>query len=79
MSSKFCWFQGLLKIGDVILEVNSRPVSTPEGLQTEIAKARDNLQLKVGSPTTEKPILSGRQVSEDPFPFISGGFGSGSC
>ncbi|XP_035714586.1 MAGUK p55 subfamily member 2 isoform X4 [Folsomia candida] len=52
---------GLLKLGDVILEVNSKPVISPEGLQAEIAKARDNLQLKVGSPTQDKTVLSGRQ------------------
>lgn len=47
----------------MILEVNSKVVTSPEGLQGEIAKARDNLQLKVGSPTQDKPIFSGRQVN----------------
>lgn len=46
--------QGLLHVGDVILEVNGTPVSTPEDLQTEIAKTKDSVTLKVGNgPTTE--------------------------
>lgn len=46
--------QGLLTIGDVILEVNGVPVSTPEELQTEISKSKDSVTLKIGAtPTTE--------------------------
>lgn len=41
--------QGLLHVGDVILEVNGAPVSTPEDLQTEIAKTKDHVTLKVGN------------------------------
>ncbi|KAJ8961179.1 hypothetical protein NQ318_008860 [Aromia moschata] len=41
--------QGLLHAGDVILEVNGTPVSTPEELQTEIAKTKDHVTLKVGN------------------------------
>ncbi|CAL8135551.1 unnamed protein product [Orchesella dallaii] len=53
---------GLLKVGDVILEVNGVPVTSPEQLQVEVAKARgDGLQLKVGSPLVDKPAMSGRQ------------------
>ncbi|CAG7678298.1 unnamed protein product [Allacma fusca] len=46
---------GLLKIGDVIIEVNTNKVDTPDKLQQEIAKARDSLQLKVASPSEDKP------------------------
>jgi len=50
-----------MKFGDVILEVNSVPVKTPQQLQTEVAKARDKLQLKVGTPAEEKaPLISGQ-------------------
>lgn len=40
--------QGLLHVGDVILEVNGIDVCTPEDLQTEIARAKDSVTLKVG-------------------------------
>ncbi|GJQ82836.1 vari [Trypoxylus dichotomus] len=40
--------QGLLSVGDVILEVNGVEVCTPEDLQTEIARAKDSVTLKVG-------------------------------
>lgn len=40
--------QGLLHIGDVILEVNGEPVEAPEDLKTEIAKAKDSITLKIG-------------------------------
>ncbi|CAH1175958.1 unnamed protein product [Phaedon cochleariae] len=39
--------QGLLHVGDILLEVNGTPVSTPEDLQTEIAKTKDHVTLKV--------------------------------
>jgi hypothetical protein len=51
-----------MKIGDVILEVNSIPVKTPQQLQTEVAKARDKLQLKVVTPVEEKAPLTSGQV-----------------
>lgn len=41
--------QGLLNVGDVILEVNGVEVNTPEDLQTEVAKSRDSVTLKVGN------------------------------
>lgn len=41
--------QGLLRVGDLILEVNGTPVTTPEDLQTEISKAHDTVTLKVGA------------------------------
>ncbi|XP_028150511.1 protein PALS2 isoform X2 [Diabrotica virgifera virgifera] len=43
--------QGLLHVGDIILEVNGTPVATPEDLQTEIAKTKDHVTLKVHSDT----------------------------
>lgn len=50
--------QGLLHSGDVILEVNGTPVSTPEDLQTEIARTKDHVTLKVGSGTSENETHS---------------------
>lgn len=41
--------QGLLNVGDVILEVNGTPVNTPEELQTEISKSKDSVTLKIGA------------------------------
>ncbi|KAL1513454.1 hypothetical protein ABEB36_002863 [Hypothenemus hampei] len=41
--------QGLLHIGDVILEVNGNQVKTPEDLQVEVAKSKDSVTLKVGN------------------------------
>lgn len=40
--------QGLLHIGDVILEINGTPVYTPEDLQTEISRSKDSVTLKIG-------------------------------
>jgi hypothetical protein len=40
--------QGLLHIGDTILEVNGVPVSTPEDLQIQISKAKESVALKIG-------------------------------
>ncbi|CAG9858949.1 unnamed protein product [Phyllotreta striolata] len=48
--------QGLLHIGDVILEVNGAPVATPEDLQTEIAKTKDHVTLKVHSGNNPNPV-----------------------
>ncbi|XP_063913526.1 protein PALS2 isoform X1 [Zophobas morio] len=42
--------QGLLHVGDVILEVNGTPVNSAEDLQTEVAKSKDSVTLKVGQP-----------------------------
>ncbi|XP_017780546.1 PREDICTED: MAGUK p55 subfamily member 6 isoform X2 [Nicrophorus vespilloides] len=44
--------QGLLHTGDVILEINGAPVYTPEELQTEIAKSKDSVTLKIGQNDT---------------------------
>ena len=46
----------------MILEVNSVPVSSPEQLQKEIAKARDSVKLKVASPAEDKNGLGLGQV-----------------
>lgn len=55
--------QGLLHIGDVILEVNGTPVHTPEDLQSEIAKTKDHVTLKVGNsnyaPETHSSLVNG--------------------
>ncbi|XP_036320487.1 MAGUK p55 subfamily member 6 isoform X2 [Rhagoletis pomonella] len=39
--------QGLLHPGDVILEINGNRVNTPEALQIEVSRAKENLTLKV--------------------------------
>ncbi|KAF5296104.1 hypothetical protein FQA39_LY02738 [Lamprigera yunnana] len=39
--------QGLLHVGDVILEVNGVVVYTPEDLQTEIARSKESVTLKI--------------------------------
>ncbi|XP_073825658.1 MAGUK p55 subfamily member vari isoform X1 [Musca autumnalis] len=51
--------QGLLHPGDVILEVNGTPVHTPEELQVEVSRAKENLTLKIG-PNVEEEIKSAR-------------------
>nr|XP_015835285.1 PREDICTED: MAGUK p55 subfamily member 6 isoform X3 [Tribolium castaneum] len=43
--------QGLLHVGDVILEVNGTPVKSAEDLQIEVAKSKDSVTLKVGQPS----------------------------
>ncbi|XP_049802744.1 protein PALS2 isoform X2 [Schistocerca nitens] len=40
--------QGLLHVGDVILEVNGVPVSTPEELQHQISQSDESVTLKIG-------------------------------
>lgn len=51
--------QGLIHVGDVILEVNGEPVDTPEDLLTEIAKAKENITLKIG-PSNMNGVLNGQ-------------------
>lgn len=53
--------QGLLHTGDVILEVNGVPVSTPEELQNQISLANESVTLKIG-PSLEKEMMSARIV-----------------
>lgn len=50
--------QGLLHIGDVILEVNGTVVKTPEDLQVEVAKSKDSVTLKVGNAQTTETHAS---------------------
>ncbi|XP_012262525.2 MAGUK p55 subfamily member 2 [Athalia rosae] len=40
--------QGLLRIGEIVLEVNGKDVHTPDELQQAIHEAKDNLTLKLG-------------------------------
>lgn len=54
--------QGLLHPGDVILEVNGTPVRTPEELQVEVSRAKENLTLKIG-PNVDEEMRSGRLSS----------------
>lgn len=51
--------QGMLHVGDVILEVNGTPVRTPDELQVEVSRAKENLTLKIG-PNVDEEIRSGR-------------------
>lgn len=53
--------QGLLNIGDVILEVNGVPVHSPEELQNEVSRAKENLTMKVG-PNVEEEMRSARMA-----------------
>lgn len=39
--------QCLLNTGDVILEVNGIPISTPEALQSEVSRSKGDLTLKI--------------------------------
>ncbi|KAG5896715.1 hypothetical protein JTB14_014591 [Gonioctena quinquepunctata] len=48
--------QGLLHVGDIIMEVNGVPVSTAEDLQTEIAKTKDHVTLKVHNKQNNEPV-----------------------
>ncbi|KAI8125716.1 hypothetical protein FF38_08885 [Lucilia cuprina] len=54
--------QGLLNPGDVILEVNGTAVRTPEDLQVEVSRAKENLTLKIG-PNMDEEIRSARLIS----------------
>lgn len=51
--------QGLLHPGDVILEVNGVPVSTPEGLQEQVSLAKESVTLKIG-PSLDEEMKSAR-------------------
>ncbi|XP_034472317.1 MAGUK p55 subfamily member 6 [Drosophila innubila] len=51
--------QGMLHVGDVILEVNGTPVRTADELQVEVSRAKENLTLKIG-PNVDEEIKSGR-------------------
>lgn len=51
--------QALLHAGDIILEVNGVPVSTPEGLQDQIMVAKESITLKIG-PSVDEEMRSAR-------------------
>lgn len=53
--------QALLHAGDVILEVNGVPVSSPEQLQDQILLAKESITLKIG-PSVEEEMKSGRLI-----------------
>ncbi|KAF5308813.1 hypothetical protein FQR65_LT06046 [Abscondita terminalis] len=47
--------QGLLHVGDIILEVNGVVVYTPEDLQSEMSRAKESVTLKIGPRETVEP------------------------
>ena len=51
--------QAMLHPGDVILEVNGSAVHTPEELQVEVSRAKENLTMKIG-PNVEEEMKSAR-------------------
>lgn len=53
--------QSLLHVGDVILEVNGVPVSSPEELQDQIMLAKESVTLKIG-PSVDEEMKSGRLI-----------------
>lgn len=59
--------QGLLHVGDIILEVNGEQVDTPEDLQLEISRAKDSVTLKIGPAANNQPLaaLNSTQVKAD--------------
>lgn len=50
--------QGLLHVGDIILEVNGIVVYTPEDLQSEIARAKESVTLKIGPRETVEQLAT---------------------
>jgi len=55
--------QGLLKIGDVILEVNGERVESPEDLLNEVSRSKDNLQFRIVPGFYQKNTIKTQQVS----------------
>jgi len=47
--------QGLLHVGDIILEVNGNEVSTPQELMESLAKSKDSVSLKI-VPSFQEPV-----------------------
>lgn len=54
--------QGLLHPGDVILEVNSVNVTSPDELQFEVNKAKENVTLRIAPNPENVPSLKTHQV-----------------
>lgn len=54
--------QGLLHPGDVILEVNSVPVATPEDLQMEVSKSKENVTLRIAPSSENNKTAKHHQV-----------------
>lgn len=53
--------QGLLKIGDVILEVNGERVESPEDLLNEVSRSKDNLQFRIAPGFYHKNTIKTQQ------------------
>lgn len=55
--------QGLLKKGDVILEVNGERVESPEDLLNEVSRSKDTLQFRIAPGFYHKNTIQTQQVS----------------
>lgn len=56
--------QGLLHPGDVILEVNNVNVTSPDELQFEVTKAKENVTLRIAPSQESVASLKTHQVTE---------------
>lgn len=56
--------QGVLKKGDVILEVNGVSVESPEDLLNEVSRSKDTLQFRIAPGFYHKNTLKTQQVSD---------------
>lgn len=54
--------QGLLHPGDVILEVNTVAVTSPDELQFEVNRAKENVTLRIAPNTDNAKALKTHQV-----------------
>lgn len=54
--------QGLLKKGDVILEVNGERVESPEDLMNEVSRSKDTLQFRIAPGFSQKNTIQTQQV-----------------
>lgn len=55
--------QGLLKKGDVILEVNGERVDSPEDLLNEVSRSKDTLQFRIAPGFYHKNTIQSQLVS----------------
>lgn len=55
--------QGLLKRGDVILEVNGERVESPEDLLNEVSRSKDTLQFRIAPGYIYKDTVKTQQVN----------------